>query len=112
MTRYSLRDQLIQEHKRRNRVFFVVSVIISGFILYSFLFSDMGYLKYRQLKNNEKKLSEEIREIKEQNKTLKYEIELLKKDPVYSEKYARENFGLVKPGEMIFQFEPENKENK
>ncbi|MGC8938524.1 MAG: FtsB family cell division protein, partial [Thermodesulfovibrio sp.] len=63
----------------------------------------MGYLKYLELKKNEQKLIKEITQISMENNTLKNEIELLKKDPSYMEKYAREKFGVVKPGEMVFQ---------
>lgn len=69
----------------------------------------MGYLKYLQLKKNEEKLLKEINQISSENNSLKKEIDLLKKDPAYLEKCAREKFGLVKPGEMVFQFKNEEK---
>lgn len=69
----------------------------------------MGYLKYLQLKKNEEKLLKEINQITSENNSLKKEIDLLKKDPAYLEKCAREKFGLVKPGEMVFQFKNEEK---
>lgn len=69
----------------------------------------MGYLKYLELKKNEQKLMKDINQISMENNALKNEIELLKKDPSYMEKYAREKFGLVKPGEMVFQFQKEEK---
>ncbi|GAB5046267.1 hypothetical protein TdN_06590 [Thermodesulfovibrio sp. TK110] len=69
----------------------------------------MGYLKYLELKKNEQRLIKEINRISMENNTLKNEIELLKKDPSYMEKYAREKFGVIKPGEMVFQFQKEEK---
>ena len=111
MRRYTLKAQLLREQKRKNRIFFIVFFLIIAFLCYSFFFADMGYLKYRQLRHNEKKLIKEIKEISAENELLKREIELLKKDPNYLEKYAREKFGFVKPGEMVFQFQSQENEH-
>ncbi|WP_353684834.1 septum formation initiator family protein [Thermodesulfovibrio sp. 3907-1M] len=109
MKRHSLKEQLLKEKKRNERVFFFLVFLIILFLAYSFLFGDMGYLKYLELKKNEQKLIKEIDQISMENNTLKNEIELLKNDPSYMEKYAREKFGVVKPGEMIFQFQKEER---
>lgn len=109
MRKYSLKEQLLREKKRNDRIFLFLFFAIIIFLGYSFFFGDMGYLKYLELKNNEQKLIKEINEISIENNALRNEIELLKKDPSYLEKYAREKFGLVKPGEMVFQFQKEEK---
>lgn len=109
MRGYPLKVQLLNERKKKKRISLVVFLFIIALLCYNFFFADMGYLKYVELKHNEKKLIKEINEISAENELLKREIELLKKDPAYLEKYAREKFGLVKPGEMVFQFQsPEN----
>ncbi|WP_460180435.1 FtsB family cell division protein [Thermodesulfovibrio sp. TK110] len=104
-----LKEQLLREKKRNDRIFFFLLFLIILFLAYSFLFGDMGYLKYLELKKNEQRLIKEINRISMENNTLKNEIELLKKDPSYMEKYAREKFGVIKPGEMVFQFQKEEK---
>ncbi len=109
MRRNILKEQLRKEKRRRNIIFLLLSILVFSFLFYSFFFGEMGYIKYRQLKNNEQKLVKEINEIYSENKALRGEIELLKKDPAYLEKYAREKFGLVKPGEMVFQFKDEER---
>lgn len=109
MKKYSLKEQLLRERKKKDKIFFFLFLLIILFLGYSFFFGDMGYLKYRELKKNEQKIIKEINEISAENKLLKNEIELLKNDRSYLEKYARENFGLVKPGEMVFQFQKEEK---
>jgi len=109
MRKYSLKEQLLREKKRNDRIFLFIFSAIIILLGYSFFFGDMGYLKYLELKNNEQKLIKEINEISVENNALRNEIELLKKDPSYLEKYAREKFGLVKPGEMVFQFQKEEK---
>ncbi len=109
MGRHVLREQVIKERKARSKTLLLVLLIISGFLVYNFFFGDMGYIKYRQLKNNELKLVNEINNLSAENAAIKKEIELLKNDPLYLEKYVREQYGLVKPGEMVFQFKNEEK---
>ncbi|GAQ93981.1 cell division protein FtsB [Thermodesulfovibrio aggregans] len=109
MKRRFLKEQLLREKKRNDRIFLFFFLVIILFLAYSFFFGDMGYLKYLELKKNEQKLMKDINQILMENNALKNEIELLKKDPSYMEKYAREKFGLVKPGEMVFQFQKEEK---
>ncbi len=109
MGRHVLREQVIKERKTRSKVLLLVLLIISGFLVYNFFFGEMGYIKYKQLKNNEKKLINEINNLSAENANIKREIELLKKDPSYLEKYAKEKYGLVKSGEMVFQFKYEEK---
>ncbi|HQA03437.1 MAG TPA: septum formation initiator family protein [Thermodesulfovibrio thiophilus] len=109
MRKYSLREQLVKEKKRRNKIFLFIVVSVMIFLSYSFFFGDMGYLKYKKLKQNEQKLLKEINEISAENTAIKNEINLLKNNPSYLEKYSREKFGLVKQGEMVFQFQKEDR---
>ncbi len=153
MGKHVLREQVIKERKARSKILLLVLLIISGFLVYNFFFGDMGYMKYRQLKNNEQKLVNEINNLSAENTAIKKEIELLKKDqsyflynltqhqlahvlfplgefnknrvrflaedaglPVASKPESmevcfleKENYGLVKPGEMVFQFKNEEK---
>lgn len=109
MVRHALKEQLRKEQSRRVKIYILLLCLALIALVYSFLFGNMGYIKYRELKKNEKRLLTEINQIARNNDSLKQEIDLLKKDQVYLEKYAREKFGLVKPGEMIFQFKNEEK---
>ncbi len=109
MSRHALKEQLRREQSRMIKIYIFLLFIIFIALLYSFLFGNMGYFKYRELKKNEQKLLTEINQISQANNSLKQEIDLLKNDQVYLEKYAREKFGLVKPGEMVFQFTNEEK---
>ncbi len=109
MSKHALKEQLRRERNIRSKIYIILLLIVLFFLLYGFFFGNMGYLKYRELKNNEKKLLTEIERISQVNSSLSREIDLLKKDQAYLEKYAKEKFGLVKPGEMIFQFKSEEK---
>jgi cell division protein FtsB len=109
MSRYVLKEQLKKEKKIRARLYLIFFLLLFIVLAYNFFFGEMGYLKYRELKKNEQKILTEINQIKKNNESIREEINLLKKDSKYLEKYAREQFGLIKPGEMVFQFQDSEK---
>lgn len=98
-----------KERRRSNIIFYSIFLFVFLLLIYNFFFGQMGYLHYVKLKQNEQRLIKDIMELSAQNQILKKEIELLKKEPAYAEKYAKEKFGLVKPGEMVFQFQSPEK---
>lgn len=51
-----------------------------------------------------------IAELKGRNRELEKEKRLLLEDPVYLERVAREEMGLVREGEMVYRLMPVNKE--
>ncbi len=48
-------------------------------------------------------LIEEIRRLRQENRTLENELRLLREDPVYLEKVAREKFNKAKEGEIVYK---------
>jgi cell division protein FtsB len=99
-----LRGQVRREWKRRTYFFFAMVFCAFGLLSYSLLFGDMGLIKYIELRQNKARLEQEISRLEKENKTLSQQVDSLKKDPYYIEKYAREEYGLAKPDEVIFQF--------
>lgn len=65
------------------------------------IFGDNGILTYRELKKNYVEMQNKVNALEEQNKKLTEEIYLLKNDPDYIERIAREELGMIKPGEVI-----------
>jgi cell division protein FtsB len=59
--------------------------------------------RYLELRQEEEKLSKRIQEIDAQIKTLTDEKYLLQNDVAYLEKVIREELGLVKPGEIVYE---------
>jgi len=59
--------------------------------------------RYRELKSEEERLTQKIREIDEQIKDLADERHLLQTDVAYLEKVIREELGFVKPGEIVYE---------
>lgn len=101
----NLRQQVTVERKRRNIIFFTIITLVFLYIGTTLIFGDMGLIKYLKLKKTKNNLETEISVLEKENKILKSQINALKEDPYYIEKYAREEFGLAKPDEYIFQFQ-------
>ncbi len=100
-----LRKQVVSEVRKRRLVFFTIVLLSFIYLFINLTFGNMGLLRYLELNKTKTRLETEIKEISEENKQLGLQIDLLKKDPFYLEKYAREDFGLAKPDEYIFQYD-------
>jgi len=57
----------------------------------------------RKLETRSRSLEAEIRKIRLENQALENELRLLKEDPVYLEKVAREKFNKAKQGEIVYK---------
>ena len=99
-----LRQQVSREQKRRTYIFFACVLAAMAYLSYNLMFGDMGVIKYFELRHNKKRLETELTRINKENKALSEQVNSLRKDPYYIEKYAREEYGLAKPDEFIFQF--------
>lgn len=100
----NLRQQVTVERRRRNTIFFTLVVLAFFYIATALLFGNMGFLKYLKLTKTKTRLETEISAMENENKSLKKQVTELKSDNFYIEKYAREEYGLAKPDEYIFQF--------
>lgn len=60
-------------------------------------------MRFRGLRNTYTELKNQNRSIEEENKRLLREIKNLKENPDYIERLAREELGLVKKDEIVFQ---------
>jgi cell division protein FtsB len=105
----NLRQQVMVERKRRDVIFFTVIILAFFYISTSLLFGNMGFIKYLKLKKIKSNLEVEITTLEKENKILQTQINALREDPYYIEKHAREEFGLAKPDEYIFQFQNDTK---
>lgn len=73
------------------------------------LLSDMGYLKYRKLRNKTEEIKARIAQASDENQRLKTALQDYRKNGYLLEKHAREEYGLAKKNEYIFLFEDEKK---
>jgi len=81
-----------------------IAILTCIAIIIIILFQNKGADYYNTIAQQEK-LIKEIRNLREENDRLKKEIFLLKNDPFYLEKYARDTYGLAASNEIIFKFE-------
>ncbi len=100
-----LRKQVSSEIKKRRIIFYTVVLLSLLYLAISFTFGDAGFLRYRTLGEKKSQLVREIEEIEAGNSRLKSDLKLLKENPFYLEKHAREDFGMAKPDEYVFKYE-------
>ncbi len=100
-----LRKQVVSEIRKRRLVYLTVILLSFFYLIINLIFGDMGLFRYRELNKKKARLETQVKEIKMENEQLGSEIKLLKEDPFYTEKHAREDFGLAKPDEYIFQYD-------
>ncbi|HPQ43295.1 MAG TPA: septum formation initiator family protein [Syntrophales bacterium] len=68
------------------------------------LFGNGGFTDYRMLKEKQAALEEANACIAAENDDLKREVLLLKTDPRHVETVARRELGMVKKGDIVYQF--------
>jgi len=104
-----MRQQVDLERKKRDLIVLTISILVFIYICTNLLFGKMGLIKYIELNKTENRLKAEIISVEKEKKLLESQVDALKKDQFYIEKHAREEFGLAKPNEYIFQFQEDAK---
>ena len=79
-------------------------------LVYIFVFGDYGAYRIWKQKNEISRLQDRIDELLIKQEVLQKELELLKTDPEYLEKIAREDYGMVKKGEILYKVVPSSTE--
>ncbi|MBI5632458.1 MAG: septum formation initiator family protein [Nitrospirae bacterium] len=101
----TLEKQVNSEVKKKQVIFFTVVVLTLLYLSISLVFGDMGLFKYIELNRTRTSLENQIAQISSQNAQLRTQLKSLKDDPFYREKLAREEYGLSRPDEYIFQYD-------
>ena len=76
------------------------------FICYIYLGGDYGLLKIFSQRREIENLQREISRLRAEQQDLKQECLWLETDTLYIEKKAREELGMVREGERVYQFVP------
>jgi len=100
-----LRKQVVSEIKKKRLITFILIILSFIYLAANLLWGDAGLLKYRDLSSKKLNIEKEIAELEKENSRIKAQIKSLKENPFYAEKYAREEFGLARPDEYIFQYD-------
>ncbi|PLX79825.1 MAG: septum formation initiator [Desulfuromonas sp.] len=76
------------------------------FLLIGFaLFGENGLLRLYRSYQFATTLEAEVAALQEKNRQLEHEIRMLREDPDYIERIARERLGMVRKDEVVYQFQ-------
>jgi cell division protein FtsL len=81
-------------------------IVVVALLLLSVVavFGDNGVLALRRLRGEVDTLVREVRSLEAENERLSRQISELQEDPAVIERIAREELGLVRPGEKVLRF--------
>ena len=102
------KKKITKQSKRRLLIFGTISILI--IIYFFFCLSYYSVYIYR-LKNEETNLTNDLNDLKHDEKLLKTELEKLQ-DPDYLARYARENYDYTKDGEYVIKINKEEQEEE
>lgn len=83
------------------KIIIVISLLAS--VLYLFLGAEDSLLDVRTARQQLAQAEVEVDRLKTQNDSLQQALWRLENDPAYLEKVAREEYGLIKPGERVYR---------
>jgi cell division protein FtsB len=86
----------------RKKAAILASIIVVVGLVVGSLFGDRGLLQLVSQRERRDALAREIEQLKSDNSRLADDIRALRQDPAAIERIAREELGLVRPGETVF----------
>ncbi len=93
---------------RLEKILLTTLVIIAFGIAGAAVVGKHGLLTYINMQNRYEQMQEECERLREENERLRQEIQALRKDPEAIEEVARKELGMIKPGEVLYKFKPED----
>ena len=96
----------LQRRQRRHQIlWFSIAAVVAGYFAILLVFSERGLMKLLEVGRTHRHLTEEIQRLEGQNEELRRRAQALKNDPDEIEAIARQELGLAKKGELIYQFQ-------
>lgn len=95
---------MINKKRLRLKILLLLNILFSAFLILLTNIKENGIIEVNRLKAELIRLEQKIDNIGDENRKLEDEIYSLKNDTLYIEKIAREELGLVKHGETVFEF--------
>ena len=80
-------------------------ILLVALMLGFAMFGDRGVLRTIQSSRHKAELQEKLQTLQNERQRLKEEISRLRRDKDYWEQLARKKLGMVREGELIYQFE-------
>lgn len=94
---------MVDELRKKRLLILILSLfLILGLLTF---FGDMGILHLLRLKKELSRIKEVNMKTEEENQKLKEEVRRLQHEKRYIEEIARKELGMVKEGEIIYQFD-------
>ena len=88
----------------RGRAAFLLVTVFTLLVLMATVFGQQGVLKVRQLEREKADLEARVVALQEKTDDLRRRVRDMQTDPFLYEKLARERLGLVRPGEVVYDF--------
>jgi len=102
------RNYLKSDHSTRKshkkKVVVAAGILLGSYLLVSFIFGEMGLVKYYRMKTQFNSLKKEISSLEQDNSKLLRDVHALKTDPDRMEQIARDKLGLARPGEIVYYY--------
>src|SRR4030043_2171305 len=95
--------------KKRLLLLILISLLILGILTF---FGEKGILHLLRLQKEVARIKGKNMKLEEENQKLKEEGKRLQSDKRYIEEIARKELGMVKEGEIIYQFDSPNEEKQ
>ena len=92
-----------EDHRFLRRPLRII-LVVRVFLLAASLLGDRGLIRLIQMQQTRAALTREVEQLNATNAALADEVRALRTDPGRVEAIAREELGLVKPGELVYEF--------
>ncbi len=88
---------------------YIILISLAGMLLFSWItFGQNSLLELHKMQKDRERYLKIISELKEKNRRLSDEIRRIKEDPEYLKAIARKELGLIKKNEVVYRFQKED----
>jgi len=92
---------LEEQRRRRARYVRLAVVFVGCLLLFDAVFGEQGLFQTIKSRQDLLRAEQDISDLKRRNADLKSEAQRLQQDPATLELIARQDFGLIRPGEIL-----------
>ena len=100
----STQEELAEARAARKRRLVLIAVLVMLIAIFS-VGGNRSLIRIYHMSKTRAELHRDIGRLKQSNQDLLQEVQSFKNDPGRVEAIAREELGLVKPGEVVYQFD-------
>ena len=93
-----------QGEAKRPRRGLIILLFFFGLLLFLSLLGDRSLVQLYRMVQVKADLERQIADLKEENALLEQEVKAMRRFPSRAEEIARRDLGLVRPGEIVYQF--------